>query len=74
MNQMDGAARLADVMAEDETGGARLLAPRRLRPEFGEECAGLISERHGEGGRGAGATIMGGRGKREDEGAKGRPQ
>ena len=60
MNQMDGAARLANVMAEEETGGGRLLASRRLRPELREECAGLISEHHG--------------GKREDEGAKGRPQ
>ena len=73
MNQMDGAARLANVMAEEETGGGRLLASRRLRPELREECAGLISERHGEGGRRAGAAVMGGRGKREDEGAKGRP-
>ena len=64
---------MADVMAEEETGGGRLLASRRLRPELREECAGLISERHGEGGRRAGAAIMGGRGKREDEGAKGRP-
>ena len=40
MNQMDGAARLANVMAEEETGGGRLLASRRLRPELSEKGMG----------------------------------
>ena len=60
-------------MAEEETGGGRLLASRRLRPELREECAGLISERHGEGGRRAGANTMGHCGRREDEATEGRP-
>ena len=59
MNQMDGAARLANVMAEEETGGGRLLASRRLRPELREECAGLSSGRRTRGRRaGRGRSAM----------------
>ena len=56
---MDGAVRLADVMAEEETGGGRLLASRRLRPELREECAGLSSGRRTRGRRpGRGRSAM----------------